>query len=40
MRTVTSMFSFSAGETTYSLEHANDLRLEVQKMYELIDALR
>ncbi|XP_048344536.1 rabenosyn-5 [Sphaerodactylus townsendi] len=31
--------SLNAGETTYSLEHASDLRLEVQKMYELIDAL-
>ncbi|XP_072454492.1 rabenosyn-5 isoform X2 [Notamacropus eugenii] len=31
--------SLNAGETTYSLEHANDLRVEVQKMYELIDAL-
>ncbi|XP_030061459.1 rabenosyn-5 [Microcaecilia unicolor] len=31
--------SINAGETTYSLEHANDLRLEVQKLYELIDAL-
>ncbi|XP_077181427.1 rabenosyn-5 [Paroedura picta] len=31
--------SLNAGETTYSLEHANDLRMEVQKMYELIDAL-
>ncbi|KAL6063646.1 hypothetical protein STEG23_010651 [Scotinomys teguina] len=32
-------FLLSAGETTYSLEHANDLRVEVQKVYELIDAL-
>ncbi|EHA98693.1 Rabenosyn-5 [Heterocephalus glaber] len=31
--------SLNAGETTYSLEQASDLRLEVQKMYELIDAL-
>ncbi|XP_004482416.2 rabenosyn-5 [Dasypus novemcinctus] len=31
--------SLNAGETTYSLEHASDLRLEVQKVYELIDAL-
>ncbi|XP_054831915.1 rabenosyn-5 isoform X2 [Eublepharis macularius] len=31
--------SLNAGETAYSLEHANDLRMEVQKMYELIDAL-
>lgn len=31
--------SLNAGETTYSLEHANDLRIEVQKVYELIDAL-
>lgn len=30
----------SAGETTYSLEHANDLRVEIQKVYEFIDALR
>lgn len=29
-----------AGETAYSLEHANDLRVEIQKVYELIDALR
>ncbi|XP_012512344.1 PREDICTED: rabenosyn-5 [Propithecus coquereli] len=28
-----------AGETTYSLEHASDLRAEVQRVYELIDAL-
>lgn len=33
-------FFLSAGETTYSLEHASDLRVEVQKVYELIDALR
>lgn len=31
--------SINAGETTYNLDHANDLRLEVQKLYELIDAL-
>ncbi|NWI86052.1 RBNS5 protein, partial [Pitta sordida] len=31
--------SLNAGETTYSLEHANDLRVEIQKIYELIDAL-
>uniref|UniRef100_A0ABM5FJK7 Rabenosyn-5 isoform X1 n=2 Tax=Pogona vitticeps TaxID=103695 RepID=A0ABM5FJK7_9SAUR len=31
--------SLNAGETTYSLDHANSLRMEVQKMYELIDAL-
>ncbi|XP_005387133.1 PREDICTED: rabenosyn-5 isoform X2 [Chinchilla lanigera] len=31
--------SLNAGETTYSLEQAGDLRLEVQKVYELIDAL-
>ncbi|XP_003463229.1 rabenosyn-5 isoform X1 [Cavia porcellus] len=31
--------SLNAGETTYSLEQASDLRLEVQKVYELIDAL-
>ncbi|XP_069499526.1 rabenosyn-5 [Ambystoma mexicanum] len=31
--------SINAGETTYNLEHANDLRVEVQKLYELIDAL-
>lgn len=31
---------FSAGETTYNLEHANDLRVEIQKVYEFIDALR
>nr|XP_012604014.1 rabenosyn-5 [Microcebus murinus] len=38
---VASLYQFlpSAGETTYSLELANDLRVEVQKMYELIDAL-
>ncbi|NXA41918.1 RBNS5 protein, partial [Eudromia elegans] len=31
--------SLNAGEMTYNLEHANDLRVEIQKMYELIDAL-
>ncbi|XP_042306892.1 rabenosyn-5 [Sceloporus undulatus] len=31
--------SLNVGETTYSLEHASRLRMEVQKMYELIDAL-
>ncbi|NXP78812.1 RBNS5 protein, partial [Ramphastos sulfuratus] len=31
--------SLNAGETAYSLEHANDLRVEIQKVYELIDAL-
>lgn len=31
--------SLNAGETTYNLEHANDVRMEVQKVYELIDAL-
>ncbi|KAM6413982.1 rabenosyn-5 [Rhynochetos jubatus] len=31
--------SLNAGETTYSLEHANALRVEIQKVYELIDAL-
>ncbi|XP_066469796.1 rabenosyn-5 [Tiliqua scincoides] len=31
--------SLNAGETTYSLENANSLRMEVQRMYELIDAL-
>ncbi|XP_031542050.1 rabenosyn-5 isoform X2 [Vicugna pacos] len=31
--------SLNAGETTYSLEHASDLRMEVQRVYELIDAL-
>ncbi|KAM9326217.1 rabenosyn-5 [Gastrophryne carolinensis] len=31
--------SINAGETTYSLDHANNLRVEVQKLYELIDAL-
>uniref|UniRef100_A0A8C5MGE5 Rabenosyn, RAB effector n=1 Tax=Leptobrachium leishanense TaxID=445787 RepID=A0A8C5MGE5_9ANUR len=31
--------SINAGETTYNLEHANNVRIEVQKHYELIDAL-
>ncbi|NXK46957.1 RBNS5 protein, partial [Chauna torquata] len=31
--------SLNAGETTYSLEHANDLRVEIQKLYEFIDVL-
>ncbi|KAL7986150.1 hypothetical protein Chor_011316 [Crotalus horridus] len=31
--------SLNAGETTYSLERASNLRIEVQRMYELIDAL-
>ncbi|KAM9533844.1 rabenosyn-5 [Guaruba guarouba] len=31
--------SLNAGETTYSLDSANDLRVEIQKAYELIDAL-
>uniref|UniRef100_A0A8C5D2N5 FYVE-type domain-containing protein n=1 Tax=Gouania willdenowi TaxID=441366 RepID=A0A8C5D2N5_GOUWI len=31
--------SLNAGETTYNLDTANGLRLEVQKYYELIDAL-
>ncbi|KAI1893041.1 hypothetical protein AGOR_G00139800 [Albula goreensis] len=31
--------SLNAGETTYNLEHTNGLRMEVQKYYELIDAL-
>ncbi|KFQ84186.1 Rabenosyn-5, partial [Phoenicopterus ruber ruber] len=31
--------SLNAGETTYSLEHANDVRVEIQKVYEFIDAL-
>ncbi|XP_018410727.1 PREDICTED: rabenosyn-5 [Nanorana parkeri] len=31
--------SINAGETTYNLDHANNLRVEVQKLYELIDAL-
>ncbi|XP_061838047.1 rabenosyn-5 [Nerophis lumbriciformis] len=31
--------SLSAGETTYNLDTASGLRLEVQKYYELIDAL-
>ncbi|KAJ8370886.1 hypothetical protein SKAU_G00109140 [Synaphobranchus kaupii] len=31
--------SLNSGETTYNLEHTNGLRMEVQKYYELIDAL-
>ncbi|KAM9182623.1 rabenosyn-5 [Mergus octosetaceus] len=31
--------SLNAGETTYNLEHANDLRVEIQRVYEFIDAL-
>ncbi|XP_027558395.1 rabenosyn-5 [Neopelma chrysocephalum] len=31
--------SLNAGETTYNLEHANDLRVEIQKIYEFIDSL-
>ncbi|XP_074951635.1 rabenosyn-5 isoform X1 [Phalacrocorax aristotelis] len=31
--------SLNAGETTYNLEHANDLRVDIQKVYEFIDAL-
>ncbi|XP_026578721.1 rabenosyn-5 [Pseudonaja textilis] len=31
--------SLNAGETTYNLERASSLRIEVQRMYELIDAL-
>lgn len=31
---------YSAGETTYNLETAGGLRIEVQKYYEHIDALR
>ncbi|XP_009632104.1 rabenosyn-5 [Egretta garzetta] len=31
--------SLNAGETTYNLEHANALRVEIQKAYEFIDAL-
>ncbi|XP_068109136.1 rabenosyn-5 isoform X2 [Hyperolius riggenbachi] len=31
--------SINAGETTYNLDHANNLRVEVQRLYELIDAL-
>ncbi|CAI9623868.1 unnamed protein product [Staurois parvus] len=30
--------SINAGETTYNLDHANSLRVEVQKLYESIDA--
>ncbi|KAM8930332.1 rabenosyn-5 [Pelodytes ibericus] len=31
--------SINAGETTYNLDHANNVRIEVQRHYELIDAL-
>lgn len=31
--------SINAGETTYNLDHANNLRIEVQKLYEIIDVL-
>ncbi|KAE8612156.1 hypothetical protein XENTR_v10012744 [Xenopus tropicalis] len=31
--------SINAGETTYNLDHTNNLRVELQKYYELIDAL-
>ncbi|NXY82796.1 RBNS5 protein, partial [Alcedo cyanopectus] len=31
--------SLNAGEITYNLEQANDLRVEIQKVYEFIDAL-
>ncbi|NXJ68744.1 RBNS5 protein, partial [Rostratula benghalensis] len=31
--------SLNAGETTYNLEHANNLRVEIQKVYEFIDVL-
>ncbi|NXM98496.1 RBNS5 protein, partial [Sylvia borin] len=31
--------SLNAGETAYNLDRANDLRVEIQKMYEFIDAL-
>ncbi|XP_075039801.1 rabenosyn-5 [Mixophyes fleayi] len=31
--------SINAGETTYNLDHTNNLRIEVQRLYELIDAL-
>lgn len=34
------LYTYSAGETTYNLDTAGGLRLEVQKYYELIDALR
>lgn len=34
------LFFHSAGETTYNLDTAGGLRMEVQKYYELIDALR
>lgn len=38
--TVIALYFYSAGETTYNLDTAGGLRLEVQKYYELIDALR
>lgn len=31
--------SINAGETTYNLDHTNNLRIEVQKLYEIIDVL-
>ncbi|XP_029141496.1 rabenosyn-5 [Protobothrops mucrosquamatus] len=31
--------SLNSGETTYNLDRASNLRIEVQRMYELIDAL-
>ncbi|XP_039589949.1 LOW QUALITY PROTEIN: rabenosyn-5 [Passer montanus] len=31
--------SLNAGESAYNLDHANDLRVEIQKMYEFIDSL-
>uniref|UniRef100_A0A665SX56 Rabenosyn, RAB effector n=1 Tax=Echeneis naucrates TaxID=173247 RepID=A0A665SX56_ECHNA len=37
--TIMAVCSHSAGETTYNLDTAGGLRLEVQKYYELIDAL-
>lgn len=37
---LSSVHFYSAGETTYNLDTAGGLRLEVQKYYELIDALR
>ena len=37
---ILTLFIHSAGETTYNLDSAGGLRLEVQKYYELIDALR
>lgn len=40
MLTVMAVCFHSAGETTYNLDTAGGLRLEVQKYYELIDALR